>query len=82
MENFPMTQREVYNQLHLEYRMRIAFRYCTPDAPEDFLDKAEREATKHAIQEAWYWFNNQKEFIGKCFYVSNAMQLAAEGYRQ
>lgn len=63
-----MTQREVYEHLLIENRSRIITRMLHPSAPENFIEIAERKAIITTIQQAWYWFNHQDEFISRCFF--------------
>ena len=66
-----MTQREVYEHLLKENRTRAVTRMISPNSPENFIEMAEHTAIIETIRNTWYWFNNQEEFISKCFFPIN-----------
>jgi hypothetical protein len=62
-----MTQRQVFEQLQFEMFMRYAMRHMHPNTKVDTF-VAERYAIVYAVQNTWYYFNNQEEFKKKCIY--------------
>lgn len=63
-----MTQREVYEQLWFEMFMKYSWSFMNPYSPT--LEENERKASIYAVQNTWYWFNNQEEFRTHCMYLS------------
>jgi len=63
-----MTQKEVYDQLWFEIYMKYNWHFMNPNAPS--FEELERKASIYAVQNTWYWFNNQEEFKNNCVYFS------------
>lgn len=66
-----LTRHQIYNQLHFERKMKLALVFLNPDSPDDYMEIASRKGHIHAVQNTWYWYNNQENFREKCFYPIN-----------
>lgn len=63
-----LSQEEIYNHLWQEVFLRQMIHALHPDTPENHIEIAQRKASVHAVQNTWYWFNNQEAFIKNAFY--------------